>query len=544
MVDGRPAEAPIGAATEGYVRTPPSFGEAFAAQLMESSPSAAIGRFMRRQLYYPQVTETGSVVPPMLQSPTISAEEANDRFAPVGPDGKKVAIASGPMPERAAQLVGEAKAAEIEREGVLARYAASRSVATTFATGAAAFMLDPLNAATAFIPGIGEEAVLARLGTGLAARMAARVVSGATAGAVAQAPLSALRYGLGQQEASDYGLRDAFRDMLFAAAGNAVFHAGFGALREAGLLKPDTAIAYARQRAGETAAPPPVETPSAGTLPADAASRHDAMRAGIAEIVDGRPVDVMPVVDERSWRLMSEEAQLRDRDAALAGQHEIPAGSQEAAERLARVRQVEAELARDDLTSAERRALSQRRDQLLTDTTPEALHAQARPLEIQRQVEAQRANIAQRLAAIAAERGTAAADAALSPLARLAAAQRELYREGASPGIPAAEGRALEATVYGPKEGSGETTAPAAAEGRPGASAAPGGAEARATFPASQEAAAAIAELEARLKGVELHPEDAAELKRATEAIAGADARGRMMQEAAACLIAGGAGGG
>src|SRR6202012_6017470 len=95
---------------------------------------------------------------------------------------------------------------QIQRDGVLQRYAQTSNIVTRFGTGAAAFMLDPLNLATSFVPGVWEDAIAARFGYAtaraapLGVRVAARVGAGATGGIAAQAPLSALRYGLSQEE--------------------------------------------------------------------------------------------------------------------------------------------------------------------------------------------------------------------------------------------------------------------------------------------------------------------------------------------------------
>src|SRR5260221_2550569 len=295
IADGQPFETPLAGAMPGYAATPPSVGSALGAMFGESSTVGYIARAYQRSRYYPSHPEgeLGLELPPEIASPTLTPEEYNAKYAPLGADGKRVSLVGRPMPEGAAQLVGKAKADEIERHGIIARFSAAHSFPVNFGVGMTAFLLDPLNAATAFIPGIGEEAVLARLGGGLAARMTARVVSGGTAGAAGQAPLSAIRYGLGQQEASDYSVRDAFRDMLFAAAGNAVIHAGFGGLREAGILKADAALLYARKgTAGAQAAPPG----SAGPFPLDAGAPPQAMRAATATIPERRPGEVIPRV--------------------------------------------------------------------------------------------------------------------------------------------------------------------------------------------------------------------------------------------------------
>ena len=177
----------------------------------------------------PLSTPAGSVPSPMMQP-----EDYNPRFAPVGPDGKVVPIGDKPMPEGVAKIIGQAKKEELEREAVLSRYADQYAWPIRFATGVAASLVDPLNDAAMFVPGVGEESMMARMGGTFAGRTAARALSGAATGIAAQAPLSALRYGLADQEGQDYDLRDAFRDMAYGAASVAILHSGLGALGELG----------------------------------------------------------------------------------------------------------------------------------------------------------------------------------------------------------------------------------------------------------------------------------------------------------------------
>jgi hypothetical protein len=305
--DGQPIEEPEASAAAAYQNIPAPLGQFLGEQI--GSTVRQIGRVAEQGMFegagaFPQllyglaqagtatpeatvggVPSTTEVTPPgSVPTPLLSPEDYNARYAPNGPDGKPVSLGSEPMPQGIAKLVGDAKREEIERDNVSSRFENAHSWPANFAAGTLGFMLDPLRAATAFVPGLGEEAVLARLGTGIAARLGARVVAGATAGAAAQAPLAALQYGLGQEEASDYGLRDAFRDMAFAAAGNAIFHTGIGTAGEILRGRP------------EAAAEAPMEFREAAPIvAADAQTQHAAMSSAVAEIADGRPVDVEPM---------------------------------------------------------------------------------------------------------------------------------------------------------------------------------------------------------------------------------------------------------
>lgn len=102
---------------------------------------------------------------------------------------------------------------------------------------------------------------------------------------------------------------------------------------------------------------------------------------------------------------LTEEAQLRERGEALkANLDTLPAGDPQAAETLARLSEVERQLG-DSPSNAMRRQLTQRRDELLTDTTPEKLQAAAAPIEQRRLAQAEQASIESRLGEIERARG-------------------------------------------------------------------------------------------------------------------------------------------
>lgn len=289
VVDGSPLETPIGEAEKGYAMTPPSLDEAFKPWSGSESNLERTGSSLKLQNYYPsQRHDFDSIpgqndVPAAIPTPMLSAEEANKRYAPPG-----TTITDKDIPEGAARLIGETKKREIERENIIGRYTAAHGLATNFAVGMAAFLTDPLNIGTLFLPGIGEETALAQLGRiGIGSKVAARAVAGGATGAIAQAPLSALKYGIGQQFASDYDMRSGLRDVMFAGAAGAVLHAGFGAAGDAIRSRVSIAGKFADSVAtGEMA------EQAAPILNADAATRADAMRMAVSQLATGREVDV------------------------------------------------------------------------------------------------------------------------------------------------------------------------------------------------------------------------------------------------------------
>ena len=160
------------------------------------------------------------------------------------------------------------------------------------------------------------------------------------------------------------------------------------------------------------------------------AAHQDALAQSIGQILRGDPVapdiaaasqDVMaraqaeqgftlPKFDAAEVSRLSEEAELHERSGALTDQlASLPAGDQGAAETLARLQEVERQLG-EATTPDARRALSDRRDELLTDTNPETLQAAAAPIEQRRVAMAEQASIADRLDEIQSERSQAQLD--------------------------------------------------------------------------------------------------------------------------------------
>ena len=105
-----------------------------------------------------------------------------------------------------------------------------------FTAETAAFLSDPVNDLTMFIPVAGQARVAGALGLSaetMLGRAATRAITFGTQGAVSQAPLSAIKYGVSQAEHTDYSIADAMRDTLFGGAVGAVAGPLFGGLKDA-----------------------------------------------------------------------------------------------------------------------------------------------------------------------------------------------------------------------------------------------------------------------------------------------------------------------
>lgn len=239
--------------------------------------------------------------------PKTDAEQINKSYGPIGPDGKQVKLTDDPVPDVVGQMLGKQKQDELDAQDTWNRFSSHNNAITNFGISMAGFVMDPTNAATLFIPPVGEAGVLEGIGRiglatdNVAARTGARLLAGAGTGAAAQAPLTAIKYATSSPEGYDYSAREALNDMVYSAAGNAIFHAGiFGGAREVGILKPDELIKSAREEAGGNV--PPIETPNNATptetppiaqtiINADAPTKHAAISAATSQIMDGRPVD-------------------------------------------------------------------------------------------------------------------------------------------------------------------------------------------------------------------------------------------------------------
>jgi hypothetical protein len=177
------------------------------------------------------------------------------------------------------------------------------------------------------------------------------------------------------------------------------------------------------------------------TIPPDVAS---ASQAVMARVASDRGFTLPTGFDAAETSRLSEEAELRERSGVLTGQLAgLPTGDQGAAETLARVRQVESQLG-EATKPEERRALSNRRDELLTVTTPEALEAAAAPIEQRRAMTSEQASIDDRLQEIENERASAQLDRTLS-----GQASQEPTRITPQNVLPGAEGEAAHQAALG-----------------------------------------------------------------------------------------------
>lgn len=371
-----PQETDEATANAGYLSQPASLGDAYVNSVIRGSGTQWVMRHAEHGAFA-GASDSDRIIRALMdpfpsdqvvQPETVSADEINRRYAAPG-----TKIATKPMSDDLGRMLGQEQHEDMARDDVISRYENVHSWYSNIPLSIAAFMSDPTNLATSFIPGVGEEMILARLGleattglAGFAARAGARVVAGGTAGLAAQAPVTALKYFTAQAEGStDYDARAAFADMASAAVGGAAFHAGFGTIGD--LLKarfpnralpagvPDRPITRSLMFGGPkdieledsyladvahavdkfhtelTGEEPPLSVKDLDleeryfhniATGADTLANFHGIRTAFAQLLRGEQVDVMPIFDEaearNAQRVQELDAEIAKRKEQLA----------------------------------------------------------------------------------------------------------------------------------------------------------------------------------------------------------------------------------
>ena len=144
--------------------------------------------------------------------------------------------------------------------------------------------LDPINAASAFIPVVGEARYASWLADagGVVGRTALRAGVGAAQGAVGQAAIEPLRLGLAAGEQSDYTATDSLLNIAYGGLLGGGLHSVAGAIA-------DVLHGPFKSSPGRTAS-------GADAIQAAPLSvREAALRSSIAALAEGRPVEVEPL---------------------------------------------------------------------------------------------------------------------------------------------------------------------------------------------------------------------------------------------------------
>lgn len=207
-----------------------------------------------------------AALPARSGQPLLSPEEANARYGFEGPDGKQIKVASEPVPDEVAREQGDRAKEKMRRQSIMTRWNDAHSWDTPIGQiptpyGFATQLLTPDTAAMALIPDVGEEYLLAKLGTGLIPRTAAKAISGATTFAAGSGAMMAADTMLPdwRGERADLSLREAMNELYSSAAMGTIMHAAVNPAIGAAWRQ---AQRIALQRAGKA-----VEAPEAPPVP-------------------------------------------------------------------------------------------------------------------------------------------------------------------------------------------------------------------------------------------------------------------------------------
>lgn len=242
--------------SRGLDAYPTTFGEAQGATWDDAwarNPTPSIGRAMGRLGYYPSTDEFGIEQAPRKDATILDAKRANEEYGIPGELGF-----GQDVPEPIAEELHRLKRDELQRKDVLNRSPGGFvQGATSLLTGFAASALDPINIASAFIPVVGP----ARYGIWVAERgpTVARLAKGGIEGAVGSALVEPVVYGVARSEQADYHATDSLLNIAFGTALGGGLHAGLGKI---------------------------------GDLIERRHAQEPTLRAAIAAITEGRPVDV------------------------------------------------------------------------------------------------------------------------------------------------------------------------------------------------------------------------------------------------------------
>jgi hypothetical protein len=229
--------------------------------------------------------QTGQAPAPTAPA-VLDAETANKQYGIPG-----VLSWKAPVSEDVAQGLHDDKHAELVRQDIINRSSGIGADVGTFAANVLPQFADPINLASALIPGIGEERAASILGEGIAARLAA----GATQGVAGQAALEPLNYALDQQSHDDWTMGLALQNILFGG----ILGGGLHLLMPHGAIDdPEAAVA------GNTpATPEQMANPiSAQMEAAGPDARALAAKNAISSLMEDQPNSVGDLMDAGGFK--------------------------------------------------------------------------------------------------------------------------------------------------------------------------------------------------------------------------------------------------
>lgn len=372
------------AEAEGTARIPATTGEVLSAQFSQSfaeNPASRLFRFVQRNL------EANPI--------TMSPDEANQEY---GVPGRLTF--DEPVSRTTARDLNEHHTNSAIREDVIARRQGGVTTGgvARFGAGLAASILDPINIASAFIPGVREARIAAALGSsaaGAGGRAAVRALSGASSGFLGAAAVEPLNYFLSQKDKDDYDMGDVLTNLAFGTILGGGLHTAIGAVRDRRGLppwSPEMHEAGFRQAVSALAEGRPVSAAAAMEFTAARTARQElenwySSQARVAAEAD-RAIEKL---DTAAQKVTAERERL---DALKADADQVRAELAEARSRLTqagidpetatRLAEIDAELT-GAIPRARRAALEQERTMLMEgrDWTADDLEAGRTQAEIE-----------------------------------------------------------------------------------------------------------------------------------------------------------------
>lgn len=222
----------------------------------------------------------------------LAPEDANKEFKLPG-----MVPFSAPVSRETAQDIYDAHQRRLARENAIERRAGgiATGMVARFGTEMLTGLLDPLNVASAFIPVVPEAKIAAALAgaSGAFGRAGVRAGVGAVEGAAGALALEPLNYALDRANQNDWTMGNAAMNVALGAAMGGVLHpvvGRFGA-EERALRARDSVQAIVERM------PPEV--------------REMSMRGSLADVVEGRAVNVAPVADAARLGAVADEVVAR-----------------------------------------------------------------------------------------------------------------------------------------------------------------------------------------------------------------------------------------
>lgn len=221
----------------------------------------------------------------------IDAETARQRVKDSGLEGR-LTVSDDGIAEQALDILISRKKEEVRRQDILSRAPTGfGSKAQQLGMAFAASALDPVNVGLSFVPAVGQARYLRYLAgaKGILGRTAIRAGVGAVEGAAGAAIIEPLVYAAKTQEQADYDMTDSLLNVAFGT----VFGGGLHVL---GGLAADAGKALSPARVAKPRIEPTIDGMASRVDAMPLPEREIAMRTAVAQAMQGKAVDVVPVV--------------------------------------------------------------------------------------------------------------------------------------------------------------------------------------------------------------------------------------------------------